>query len=359
MKETLKKTKKQNKAIKNLLVLAMCFILLLCLTACKNSKVDTDELESGLEELSGILETEETEETEETKETEEETKESEETTETEAEKETKETEKATEKETEKSKDHQSKPAPKETEAAKSAYKRVDDVKYAKSNVNVRSGPGTSHKKIGSLKAGQKVTRIGVCDNGWGVIDFSGKEGYVSGNYLVDAKPAEETKAVSKPKADNKKTDTKNPDTKSTETKAPSDNKPKENKSSYTPIPKGWVYSESISGPKMTSTQKAKIDSWVKTWTSGGMTYKELETKLYEYMWETKAPDEEIDFIKVGVSGNNFFIDENKPKKKLGGINGAEYRYLGIYSSGERDDKSDGDFTVFYEWGVSIHKLLKE
>jgi len=86
----------------------------------------------------------------------------------------KETEKATEK---------------ETEAAKSAYKRVDDVKYAKSNVNVRSGPGTSHKKIGSLKAGQKVTRIGVADNGWGVIDFSGKEGYVSGNYLVDTKPA--------------------------------------------------------------------------------------------------------------------------------------------------------------------------
>ena len=56
MKETLKKTKKQNQAIKNLLVLAMCLILLLCLTACKDGKIDTDELESGLVKKSKIQE---------------------------------------------------------------------------------------------------------------------------------------------------------------------------------------------------------------------------------------------------------------------------------------------------------------
>jgi len=138
--------------MKKVLVLILCISMMVGLTACNNSNDDKDSKDK-VEDTKVSGETEEEKETEETKEI----KESEETieeetkeTETETEKETKETEKATEKETEESKDHQSKPAPKETEAAKPAYKRVDDVKYAKSNVNVRSGPGASYKRLQSL-----------------------------------------------------------------------------------------------------------------------------------------------------------------------------------------------------------------
>lgn len=54
--------------------------------------------------------------------------------------------------------------------------------YAKSSVNVRSGAGTSHSKVGSLAKGQEVVKVGE-ENGWSKIEFNGTEGYVSSKYL--------------------------------------------------------------------------------------------------------------------------------------------------------------------------------
>lgn len=68
------------------------------------------------------------------------------------------------------------------------YKKTNDVKYAKSDVNIRKGPTSKHDKLGVLAKGQKVNRIGVTDNGWAVIDYKGNEAYVSGRYLQDTKP---------------------------------------------------------------------------------------------------------------------------------------------------------------------------
>lgn len=55
--------------------------------------------------------------------------------------------------------------------------------YAKSNVNVRSGAGTSNAQIGSLTKGQEVVKIGE-ENGWSKIEFGGGIGYVSSKYLT-------------------------------------------------------------------------------------------------------------------------------------------------------------------------------
>ncbi len=54
--------------------------------------------------------------------------------------------------------------------------------YAKSNVNVRSGAGTSNSKIGSLTKGQEIVKIGE-ENGWSKIEFNGATGYVKSEYL--------------------------------------------------------------------------------------------------------------------------------------------------------------------------------
>ncbi len=54
--------------------------------------------------------------------------------------------------------------------------------YAKSNVNVRSGAGTSNSKIGSLTKGQEIVKIGE-ENGWSKIEFNGSTGYVKSEYL--------------------------------------------------------------------------------------------------------------------------------------------------------------------------------
>lgn len=50
-------------------------------------------------------------------------------------------------------------------------------------LNVRSGAGTNYKKIGSLKNGAKVDVIQKQSNGWYRINYNGKTGYVSGQYV--------------------------------------------------------------------------------------------------------------------------------------------------------------------------------
>lgn len=66
--------------------------------------------------------------------------------------------------------------------------------YAKSSVNVRSGPSTDYDKIGSLSKGKSVKVTGKCDQtGWYRIDYNGKVGFVSGSYLqAEPLPEEQT-----------------------------------------------------------------------------------------------------------------------------------------------------------------------
>lgn len=59
-------------------------------------------------------------------------------------------------------------------------------------INVRSGPGTTYRVIGSLEGGRTVTTTGT-SGGWTTIDFSGRTAYVSSRYL---RPAAATPAPS-------------------------------------------------------------------------------------------------------------------------------------------------------------------
>ena len=60
---------------------------------------------------------------------------------------------------------------------------ADSIKIVNtSTLNVRSGSSTSHKKIGTLHKGNKVTVIST-SNGWSKIKFNGKNAYVSSKYL--------------------------------------------------------------------------------------------------------------------------------------------------------------------------------
>lgn len=53
---------------------------------------------------------------------------------------------------------------------------------AKSTLNVRKAPARKSKVVGKLTRGEMVTKIGTCGK-WAVINYNGKEYYVSGNYL--------------------------------------------------------------------------------------------------------------------------------------------------------------------------------
>lgn len=56
--------------------------------------------------------------------------------------------------------------------------------YATTDVNVRSGPGQSHDRIGGLSKGQEVLVIGTSGD-WSIVIYNDTEGYVYSEYLSE------------------------------------------------------------------------------------------------------------------------------------------------------------------------------
>lgn len=67
--------------------------------------------------------------------------------------------------------------------AEAASKKVTVYSVNASTLNVRSGEGTKYKKIGTLKRNQVVSVKKTMKSGWYQINYSGKTGYVSGEYI--------------------------------------------------------------------------------------------------------------------------------------------------------------------------------
>ena len=75
------------------------------------------------------------------------------------------------------------------------YSSLNQTMYASKTVNVRSLPTTDGDKVGGLSAAQAVTVTGKCEEtGWYRIEYNGEEAFVSGSYLVDEKPVQQTPA---------------------------------------------------------------------------------------------------------------------------------------------------------------------
>ncbi len=83
------------------------------------------------------------------------------------------------------------PAPTETKEptpTEPAYTPVNEIVYANHNVNIRIGPGTEYEKVGSLKYGEAIQRIGIGENGWSKVIYHDEIRYISSNYLTTEKP---------------------------------------------------------------------------------------------------------------------------------------------------------------------------
>lgn len=64
------------------------------------------------------------------------------------------------------------------------FKSFTGIVSCASSLNVRSGPGSSYKKLGTLKNGANVTVTGESGT-WYIIDFGGKTGYVAKSYIEE------------------------------------------------------------------------------------------------------------------------------------------------------------------------------
>ncbi len=60
--------------------------------------------------------------------------------------------------------------------------------YATTNVNVRSGPGTSYGVVGVLSAGSRV-HVNYCNGSWCSIEQGPVHGWASSSYLESAAPS--------------------------------------------------------------------------------------------------------------------------------------------------------------------------
>ncbi|MEO0819730.1 MAG: SH3 domain-containing protein [Pseudomonadota bacterium] len=62
--------------------------------------------------------------------------------------------------------------------------------YARKGVNVRSGPGRNHGRIGSLVSGQRIGVVsGALGSGWVEVAYGGRQGFVAGSFLGSSPPA--------------------------------------------------------------------------------------------------------------------------------------------------------------------------
>lgn len=92
---------------------------------------------------------------------------------------------------------------KETEPTKPPINEADfescnETVYAKSPVNVRSGPSTAYDKIGGLDTADAVTRTGRGSQGWDRVIFQDRTAYIHTSYLVTEKPEVPTQPPSNP-----------------------------------------------------------------------------------------------------------------------------------------------------------------
>ena len=74
--------------------------------------------------------------------------------------------------------------PKPVSTGKVNFTDVSEAVRTTGYVNVRSGPGSSYKKLDSLPDNYSLLRTGVGDNGWSRVIYNGKEAYISTNYLL-------------------------------------------------------------------------------------------------------------------------------------------------------------------------------
>ena len=68
------------------------------------------------------------------------------------------------------------------------YTEVNEMVYAVTEVNIRSGPGLKYGKVGMLYYGEAIQRIGIGDNGWSKVMYNDEVAYMFSEYLSTVRP---------------------------------------------------------------------------------------------------------------------------------------------------------------------------
>ena len=69
------------------------------------------------------------------------------------------------------------------------FKSANDKVYATGDINIRKSYSADSDKIGTLKAGESVTRTGISDNGWSKVSYNWGTGYIKTSLLTTEEPS--------------------------------------------------------------------------------------------------------------------------------------------------------------------------
>ena len=78
---------------------------------------------------------------------------------------------------------------------KDTYTLTDQVVYAKTGVNIRTGPGVKYERIGRLQYGESIRRIAIGSNGWSIVIYKDQVAYMSSRYIDVNRPSGYTSNV--------------------------------------------------------------------------------------------------------------------------------------------------------------------
>ena len=68
------------------------------------------------------------------------------------------------------------------------FTEANEMVYAITAVNIRTGPSTAYSKIGMLSYGEAIHRVAVGENGWSKVVYNGETAYMFSEYLSTSRP---------------------------------------------------------------------------------------------------------------------------------------------------------------------------
>lgn len=74
-------------------------------------------------------------------------------------------------------------------ATEPTFKSTNDKVYATGDINIRKSYSADSEKVGTLKAGESVTRTGISENGWSKVSYNGGTGYIKTSLLTTEEPS--------------------------------------------------------------------------------------------------------------------------------------------------------------------------
>lgn len=74
-------------------------------------------------------------------------------------------------------------------ATEPTFKSANDKVYATGDINIRKSYSADSEKVGTLKAGESVTRTGISENGWSKVSYNGGTGYIKTSLLTTEEPS--------------------------------------------------------------------------------------------------------------------------------------------------------------------------